>query len=304
MLVVPMFSCVNGEKGNNSNKDINESYTALEKQFMQHYELLGKSEILKKCALELFKNGIFDGSASSSCIAPFISPDGSTKYVTFIGMGEPISEKESDAYICPTSDAENSFSVEFKVHFPRPFDTVDGGRRNVMYTLGKELAKLAVKYDGKVSVGGGRFASTQVVLPPSLCSPSLLGQIRLGFDEEAYMDTRYKLKPSRRSHRDLELQRVTIVRDSLLDPTDIMTSVEQRINRSGDAIEDGVRFARDLVNSPSNIKTPPAIARMAEEFAQELGLECQVLGKVSCSSAPGTLAVPGVSAVLCGVYWL
>lgn len=272
MIVIPMFSCSKVNK-----KKTNGSCVALEKQFMQHYELLGKSEEFKNKALDMFKNGVFDGSSSSSCIASYKTG----KYVTFLGMGEPISEMESDAYVCPTSDAETTGDSHM-VHFPRPFSVVDGGRRNTMHALGKELANLAVKYDQSVVDGNGSFESVQVLLPPSLCSPALLRQLRMGFDDGAYLDTRFKLNPARRNHRELALQRVSVVRDSLLDPQDIMLSVEQRINRDCDAVQDGVLFARDLVNSPSNVKTPPAIAQMACDFAQELGLECKVLGKAEC----------------------
>lgn len=45
----------------------------------------------------------------------------------------------------------------------------------------------------------------------------------------------------------------------------------------GQAIADGVYLARTLINQPSNIATPTAIAKAAERMCAEVGLTCQIL---------------------------
>jgi leucyl aminopeptidase len=49
--------------------------------------------------------------------------------------------------------------------------------------------------------------------------------------------------------------------------------------RAGTAIASGVRIARDLVNQPPNVCTPPYMAQAARELAQSSGLKCEVLDK-------------------------
>jgi leucyl aminopeptidase len=47
--------------------------------------------------------------------------------------------------------------------------------------------------------------------------------------------------------------------------------------RSGAALAEGMKFAKDLGNLPSNICTPTYLARQAQELAKQYALRCQVL---------------------------
>ena len=54
-------------------------------------------------------------------------------------------------------------------------------------------------------------------------------------------------------------------------------SAMRRGVRYGRALCEGTNYARDLINTPSNDKRPPALADMARAMAQREGLKCRVL---------------------------
>lgn len=45
---------------------------------------------------------------------------------------------------------------------------------------------------------------------------------------------------------------------------------------------EGVQWARDQVNAPSNRKRPPVFVQHCRDLASELGLQCTVLGRDEC----------------------
>ncbi|MCE5314843.1 MAG: leucyl aminopeptidase [Armatimonadota bacterium] len=50
-------------------------------------------------------------------------------------------------------------------------------------------------------------------------------------------------------------------------------------------VGDAIIFARDLVNAPSNIVTPSYLAEIAEQIADESGLECNILDRAEIEAA-------------------
>lgn len=60
--------------------------------------------------------------------------------------------------------------------------------------------------------------------------------------------------------------------------TDDVAEVEQTL-RERELISRGVWLARDLVNEPSNVKTPEYLAKTAWDLAQQLDLTCSILGR-------------------------
>lgn len=65
---------------------------------------------------------------------------------------------------------------------------------------------------------------------------------------------------------------------------DKLPEIEQGIAR-GRVIGDAVSFARDLVNEPSNVVTPPYLAELAERIARENGMTCRVLDRAGIEEA-------------------
>lgn len=55
--------------------------------------------------------------------------------------------------------------------------------------------------------------------------------------------------------------------------------------RGVDVMAEAVYFAKDLVNAPPNVKTPTAIANLAETIARQGSLQCTILGEVRAPSS-------------------
>ncbi len=99
---------------------------------------------------------------------------------------------------------------------------------------------------------------------------------------EAYRYTRYK-KPEETEPEEFVCVLSGIDDDSL---SEVQTLVAQR-----DLINRGVWFARDLVNEPSNVKTPEYLADQAWQVAEQTGMKCTILG-------PAELKKQGFGALL------
>jgi len=83
-----------------------------------------------------------------------------------------------------------------------------------------------------------------------------------------YTFDKYRKEPEARK----ELRELSIVGAEAESPAHL----EQAVG-VGEVCADAASFCRDLVNEPANNMTPSALAERARDFAQELGLEIQVL---------------------------
>jgi leucyl aminopeptidase len=79
---------------------------------------------------------------------------------------------------------------------------------------------------------------------------------------------------------------------------DFVPDVPHGAARRGEYAAGGVALARDLVNTPSNLLTPAALALKAEELAARHGLNCEVLDKAGIEAeGMGGLAAVGAGSV-------
>jgi len=103
-----------------------------------------------------------------------------------------------------------------------------------------------------------------------------LTQLLLGIHYDSYTDNRYKKVPEE-GHKPLTLSTVTLVGC----PENVSKDSEIT-HKLTEMIASGVNFARDLVGSPPNYKTPVVIADLAKELASTHNIQCKVLGEKEC----------------------
>jgi leucyl aminopeptidase len=131
--------------------------------------------------------------------------------------------------------------------------------------------------DGK-PLGSGREAGVQAIVEGFLLSS-------FDYDEYRGVISRQKQKESRQVRR----LRLAMVSDR---PAGLKEAVDR-----GRAIADGQNFARTIASRPGNDINPPTLAKVAQQFAKEVGLQCRVLDEKQMKKLGmgGILAVGGGS---------
>lgn len=120
------------------------------------------------------------------------------------------------------------------------------------------------------------FANAVVALGDEIkLTSTFKDNIGHGIYEGLYSDNRYRKKTAN-SKNSVSLSKVKLLTRGQL----IEVSGMESFHRSH--IAAGVKFARDLVGSPPNVKTPLLISSLAQQIARDLGLTCTVLNEREC----------------------
>lgn len=134
--------------------------------------------------------------------------------------------------------------------------------------LGKLVANIAKETN----------AETVGVAMPEGVNNAGLTQMILGVHDASYKDNRFHKVPEggfpASKFKDL----------SLLGCTDSVVKDIDLTNKLTEMIASGVKFAKDLVNAPSNYKTPLVIANLARKIAADHSIEVKVLGQDECEA--------------------
>jgi leucyl aminopeptidase len=113
-----------------------------------------------------------------------------------------------------------------------------------------------------------REAAVVLELPGATVSPEAAAEFALGLRLRAYSFDRYKTK--KKPEDQTAKPKVTLY---ITDDT-----AAKRAWRKKEGIGEGVTIARDLVNEPANVLTPPEFARRAEAL-EKVGVDVEVLGE-------------------------
>lgn len=102
-----------------------------------------------------------------------------------------------------------------------------------------------------------------------------------GIYDSVYKDERYKQKTREMDNNEDVLININIpVPFPHPDPNYLKTDIGMNLDDKTYIINRAIEFAKGLVNTPSNLKTPSVMAAIIKQFSNELGLNCKVLGKV------------------------
>lgn len=161
--------------------------------------------------------------------------------------------------------------------------------RLVVVSVGKpgelkpaDFLKLGGVIAGRIPTSA-REATVVLDLPGVKVSPDAAAEVALGLRLRSYSFDRYKTKKK----DDAERAALTVT---------LLVSDEAGTKRAfagREAVGDGVLFARDLVNEPSNVLDPPEFARRAEEHLSSVGVEVEVLDDAALAQI-GMRALLGV----------
>ncbi|RYG66701.1 hypothetical protein EON64_09180 [archaeon] len=139
----------------------------------------------------------------------------------------------------------------------------------VAQRLGRSIGSAVLENKAKV---------VSLVLPTRGTQPRGLQHILLGLYEGLYADSRYKLLAENTADK---ISLYSLVLHNIQGPWGRKERLLAETNARARSIAAGHYLARDLVNAPPNSKTPVIIAQQAQQMAEELEMECKVLGEAS-----------------------
>ncbi|HEY8698613.1 MAG TPA: leucyl aminopeptidase [Rhizomicrobium sp.] len=135
---------------------------------------------------------------------------------------------------------------------------------------GPAAEKVAAGVVAKLLTSGEKQLTFAIDLPKGskLKPAALANHLALGAKLRAYAFNKYRTK--QRDEHDPTIERIAIGTND--------ASGAKRAWEASDAIAEGIYFARDLVNEPPNVLSPPEFANRAKSLAK-LGVKVEVLGE-------------------------
>lgn len=112
-----------------------------------------------------------------------------------------------------------------------------------------------------------------VVLPPAEARDSARsGRVLTQLDLVGYRFRQYRSESENKARKRVDTRRALVI------PPSSESSSYRRIRGPAAAVADGVRWARDLANTPPNVATPEWLARQAREYFRSVDARVEVLG--------------------------